>query len=138
MELVDDYELSKLHFSPAAPSDLGRWQDIVQAAVDGAHEINRHGVLMHDSSMYNVMMDKESHRPFIIDLAQCGFIERMYEEDEEDEAVSSVGDEAPDPGEEAPVEGDDHRGSESGDEGSPSRQVGTRPGDQILAVRQVE
>lgn len=68
MELVDGYELSELHFSPAAPSDPGSWKDIVQAAVDGAHEINRHGVLMHDSSMYNVMVDKKSHHPFIVDL----------------------------------------------------------------------
>lgn len=118
MELVDGYELSELHSSPVAPSDTGKWQDIVQAAVDGAHEINRHGVLMHDSSMYNVMVDKESHHPFIIDLAQCGFIEEMYEEEDEDEEGSSVADEAPDSGEEGPFNGDDLGGSESGEEGS--------------------
>lgn len=117
MELVDGYELSELHSSPVAPSDTGKWQDIVQAAVDGAHEINRRGVLMHDSSMYNVMVDKESHRPFIIDLAQCGFIEEMYEKDEEDEDGSND-DEAPDSGDKAPIEGDGDQGSESGGEGS--------------------
>lgn len=68
-ELVDGYELSQLHSSPTAPTDLGRWQAIVQAAVDGAHEINRHGVLLLDCSMYNVMVDTESHHPFIVDLA---------------------------------------------------------------------
>lgn len=92
---MDGYELSELHLSPAAPSHQGRWQHIVQAAVDGAHEINCHGVRMLDCSMYNVMVDKASDHPFIIDLAQCGFIEEMYEEDEEDDEGSSVGDEAP-------------------------------------------
>lgn len=119
MEHVDGYELSELHSSPAAPSDPEKWQDIVQAAVDGAHEINCHGVRILDCSMYNVMVDKASNHPFIIDLAQCGFIEEMYEEeDEDDEEGSSVGDEAPDSGDKAPVEGDDHRRSESGNEGS--------------------
>lgn len=75
-------------------------------------------VLLLDCSLYNVMVDKESHHPFIVDLAQCGFIEEMYEEDEEDEEGSSVGDEAPDSGDKAPDEGDGYRGSENGDEGS--------------------
>lgn len=44
MELADGYELSELHASPVAPSGPARWQDIVQAAMDGAHEINRCGV----------------------------------------------------------------------------------------------
>lgn len=118
MEIVDGYELSELHFSPAALYDQGRWQDIVQAAVDGAHEINCHGVRMLDCSMYNVIVDKESHHPFIIDLAQCRFMEEMYEEEEDDDEGLSTADEAPDSDDKAFVNGDDHRGSESGDEGS--------------------
>lgn len=68
--------------------------------------------------MYNVMVDKESHHPFIIDLTQSGFMEEMYEEEEDDEEGLSTADEAPDPGNKASVEGDDHRESESGDGGS--------------------
>lgn len=118
VELVDGYELSELQFSPAAPSDQGRWQDIVQAAVDGAHEINCRGVRVLDCSMYNVMMDKESHHPFIIDLAQCGFLEEMYEGGEDEEEGLSTADEAPDSDDKAFVDSDYYRGSESGDEGS--------------------
>ncbi|KAK7724695.1 hypothetical protein SLS63_008532 [Diaporthe eres] len=118
VELVDGYELSELHASPVAPSDPARWQDIVQAAMDGAHEINRCGVRMGDCSMYNVVVDRVSHQPFIVDLAQCGFIEEMYEEEHEEEGESSSGEEeeAAQDGEES--SGGDHQGSESGDEGS--------------------
>ncbi|KAG6357592.1 hypothetical protein INS49_013469 [Diaporthe citri] len=127
MELVDGYELSELHISPLAPSDTERWEDTIQTAVDGAHEINRRGVRMSDCSMYNVMVDKESHHPFIVDLAQCGFIEEMYEEEDgeesgSDEEESNIDGEAQDNCGKSLV-GDtasesNHQGSESGDGGS--------------------
>lgn len=118
MELVDGYELSELLDSPVAPSDPERWRDIIQAAADGAHEINLRGVRMSDCSMYNVMVDRKSHQPFIVDLAQCGFIEEMYEEDDDEEDDSSSDDgEAQDCRGES-SSGDmasegDHQGSES-------------------------
>ena len=103
IELVDGYELSALVESTTPPSDPEKWQDIIQAAVDRAHEVNCHGVRMTDCSIYNVVVDKQSHQPFIIDLAQCGFIEEMYEDDEDEE--SSADEEAED---------DDQQGSEGG------------------------
>lgn len=108
VELVDGYELSELHASPLAPSDTERWEGIVQTSMNGAHEINRRGVRMCDCSMYNVMVDKKSQHPFIVDLAQCGFIEEMYEEDEEEESGSDE--------EESNTDGEaqDHCGKSSG------------------------
>lgn len=84
MEFVDGYELSEIHASPKAPPDTRRWQDIIQTAADKAHEINRHGVIMYDCSIFNVMVDKETHQPFIVDLAQGLNIEEVYEEGEEE------------------------------------------------------
>lgn len=82
MEFVDGFELSEIHTSPKAPYTTERWHDIIQTAMDRAHEINRYGVGMRDCSIYNVMVDKETHQPFIIDLAQCWYKEEMYEEEE--------------------------------------------------------
>lgn len=82
MEFVDGYELSEIHTSPKAPYKTEIWQHIIQTAMDRAHEINRYGIDMRDCSMYNVMVDKETHQPFIIDLAQYWYKEEMYEEDE--------------------------------------------------------
>lgn len=119
MELVDGYELSELPGSPMAPSDPERWRDIIQTAADRAHEINLRGVRMSDCSMYNVMVDRKSHQPFIVDLAQCGFIEEMYEEEEEDDDDESSSDEGEaqvcrgeSPSGDMASEGD-HQGSES-------------------------
>ncbi|POS73103.1 hypothetical protein DHEL01_v208509 [Diaporthe helianthi] len=101
MQHVDGYELSALVESETPPSDPERWQDIIQAAVDRAHEVNCRGVRMRDCSIYNVVVDKHSQEPFIVDLAQCVFLEDMYEEDE----GSSADEEAED---------DNQQGSEGG------------------------
>ncbi|KAI3400587.1 hypothetical protein diail_2790 [Diaporthe ilicicola] len=107
MQLVDGYELSALVESTTPPSDPERWQDIFQAAVDRAHEVNCRDVRMTDCSIYNVVVDKQSHQPFIVDLAQCAFLEDIYEEEEEeeDDEESSADEEAED---------DDQQGSEGG------------------------
>lgn len=109
MQLVDGYELSALVESTTPPSDPERWQDIIQAAVDRAHEVNCRGVHMSDCSIYNVVVDKQSQQTFIVDLAQCFFLEDMYEEEEEEE---EEGDEESSADEEA--EDDDQQGSEGG------------------------
>ncbi|KAI5862901.1 hypothetical protein GGS23DRAFT_570041 [Durotheca rogersii] len=79
LELIHGYNLSDLPTSPLAPSDPKKWPGIVQSAVDFAHEINRRGVLMGDCAPRNVVVDKRSQTPFIIDLAQCGFKDKMIE-----------------------------------------------------------
>lgn len=118
MEFINGYELSELHTSPLAPSDTERWEGIIQTAMDGAHEINRRGVRMSDCSMYNVMVDKGSHHPFIVDLAQCGFIEEIYEEDEEQSGSDEEVQDRESSGGSDTASESNHRGSESEDDGS--------------------
>lgn len=94
LERIHEHSLMNLAKSPQSFRDPSVWQSIVQSAADAAHAINRCGVLMDDCGPRNVVVDESSHRPFIIDLAQCSFKEKMvqiweesgeYEEDEESE-----------------------------------------------------
>ncbi|KAK4151398.1 hypothetical protein C8A00DRAFT_45403 [Chaetomidium leptoderma] len=78
LQVIDGYRLWDIATSPgAAPADPTAWPAIIQAAVDAAHEINRRGVRMEDSAPRNVMVDARAQKPFIIDLAQCRFKDKM-------------------------------------------------------------
>ncbi|RYP81175.1 hypothetical protein DL769_002123 [Monosporascus sp. CRB-8-3] len=79
LELIPGYRLWDLATSPLAPSDPEMWPGIVQSAVDAAHDINRRGILMDDCGPRNVLVDKRSQSPFIIDLAQCCFKDKLIE-----------------------------------------------------------
>lgn len=85
MQLVDGYELWDLPTSGLAPANPGQWQGIVQAAVDAAHTINRKGICMNDCSPYNVVVEKASQRPFIVDLAQYWSREDIDDDDDDDD-----------------------------------------------------
>ncbi|EPE03085.1 hypothetical protein F503_08699 [Ophiostoma piceae UAMH 11346] len=63
--------------SPLSSFDPVMWQAVVQFAVDAAHEINRRGIIMRDCGPRNVVVDERSQKPFIIDLAQCYFKEKL-------------------------------------------------------------
>ncbi|KAK3939925.1 hypothetical protein QBC46DRAFT_459338 [Diplogelasinospora grovesii] len=74
LEFIPGYTLRPIHNTSAllAPPDPQEWQGVVQSAVDTAHEINKRGIIMKDCQPRNVMADsRRSHKPFIIDLAQC-------------------------------------------------------------------
>lgn len=82
MQRIDGYDLRDLPVSPLAPPDPQEWQSIVQAAIDAAHAINRQGICMLDCTPFNVVVQKTSQRPFLVDLAQCWFREEIYAEAE--------------------------------------------------------
>ncbi|EAQ83994.1 hypothetical protein CHGG_10398 [Chaetomium globosum CBS 148.51] len=80
LQRVAGYPLYDLPTSPQAPSDMGLWPDIVQAAVDAVHMIDRRGVLNTNCAPYNIVVDSHSHTPFIIDFASCRFKERLIQQ----------------------------------------------------------
>ncbi|KAM0338547.1 hypothetical protein ACHAPU_011282 [Fusarium lateritium] len=65
--------------SPSSPQSQQEWTCIVQQAVDAAHEINKRHVILDDSGPRNVVVDKATHKPFIVDLAQCTFKNDMFQ-----------------------------------------------------------
>ena len=79
LEWVPGYNLRNIATSPLAPPDPEKWQGIVQSAVDIVHDINRRGVIMSDCQPRNVIVDRRSQTPFIIDLAQCYFKDKLIE-----------------------------------------------------------
>ncbi|GAB1320672.1 hypothetical protein MFIFM68171_10882 [Madurella fahalii] len=102
LQWVNGYSLTDLPTSPMAPSDTAEWAGIIQTAVDAAHDINKRGVVMEDCQPRNVVMDRRSQTPFLIDFAQCDFkdrmIERWHEEGEDkDKDEDEDEDEEPNP-----------------------------------------
>lgn len=79
LEQISGYGLWDLPISPLAPSDLATWGGIVQTAVDATQAINRHGIVMEDCDPRNVLVDQHSQTPFIIDLAQCAYKDKLLE-----------------------------------------------------------
>jgi hypothetical protein len=77
LEFVDGYSLGDIATSPLAPSDPETLHWIIQSAADAAHEVDKHGVLMQDCSPWNVVVDKQSQTPYIIDFAQCYFKDQL-------------------------------------------------------------
>ena len=89
LERIPGCSLWDLPTSTLAPSDPDLWPGIVQSAVNAAHDINKHGLIMDDCAARNVVIDQDSQSPFIIDLAQCRFKHKLIEmwmnhEDSED------------------------------------------------------
>ncbi|KAL2143662.1 hypothetical protein VTI28DRAFT_10169 [Corynascus sepedonium] len=76
LERIDGYCLGDLTLSPL-PSNLRIWQQIIQSAVDAAHEINKRGIIMKDCAPRNVVVDEQSNTPRIVDLAQCRFRDKL-------------------------------------------------------------
>ncbi|KAK4248925.1 hypothetical protein C7999DRAFT_39915 [Corynascus novoguineensis] len=56
---------------------LGDLTQIIQSAVDAAHEINKRGIIMKDCAPRNVVVDGQSNTPGIVDLAQCRFRDEL-------------------------------------------------------------
>ncbi|KAH6842304.1 hypothetical protein B0I37DRAFT_381642 [Chaetomium sp. MPI-CAGE-AT-0009] len=78
LERIDGYRLWDIAAaSELAPTDPEEWLAIIQAAADAAHRINQRGVIMEDCAPRNVVVDMHLQKPFIIDLAQCLFKDKM-------------------------------------------------------------
>lgn len=80
LERVPGYPLYDLPTSHLAPSNMELWAGIVQAAVEAVHEIDSRGVLNNNCSPYNIVVNCNSHTPFIIDFASCWFKEQMIQQ----------------------------------------------------------
>ncbi|KAI1461453.1 hypothetical protein F4805DRAFT_283554 [Annulohypoxylon moriforme] len=78
LELIPGYNLWDITTSPLAPEPK-KWLGIIQSAVDTVHDINKRGILMNDCGPRNVMVHKHLQTPFIIDLAQCYFKDKIIE-----------------------------------------------------------
>ncbi|KAK3897149.1 hypothetical protein C8A05DRAFT_48119 [Staphylotrichum tortipilum] len=91
LERIDGYCLEDLTLAPL-PRNLGTWHHIIQLAADAAYEINKRGIIMEDCAPRNVVVDRQSQTPRIVDLAQCIFRDEMvskwyqwgWHEDEDD------------------------------------------------------
>lgn len=81
-EWIRGYSLGELTTSKWAPSDPDGCRRIVQAAVDGVHEINKRGVLIRDCRPGSVVVStrNELHMPLITDFSRCGFKDRVIKE----------------------------------------------------------
>ena len=79
LERIDGYCLENLTLGPL-PQNLRTWQHIIQLAVDAAYEINKRSVIMEDCAPRNVVVDRQSQTPRIVDLAQCIFRDEMVSE----------------------------------------------------------
>ncbi|KAF5026415.1 hypothetical protein F66182_1480 [Fusarium sp. NRRL 66182] len=79
MQLVEGFDLWDMPTSLLAPSDRLRWPNIIQSAVDAAHEVNKRGIILQDSGPRNVVVDQASQMPFLIDLAQCLFKDKLFD-----------------------------------------------------------
>ncbi|KAK4233135.1 hypothetical protein C8A03DRAFT_48226 [Achaetomium macrosporum] len=80
LERIDGFCLEDLTLATPLPSNLRTWQQLIQSGADVAHEINRRGIIMEDCAPRNVVVDKQSHTPRIIDLAQCRFRDELVEQ----------------------------------------------------------
>ena len=79
LEHIDGYCLEDLTLGPL-PRNLKEWERIVQSAADAAHEINKRGIIMEDCAPRNVVVDRQSYTPRIVDLAQCRFRDRLVKD----------------------------------------------------------
>ncbi|KAK4135165.1 hypothetical protein BT67DRAFT_293466 [Trichocladium antarcticum] len=79
LERIDGYCLESLTLGPL-PQNLRTWQHIIQLAADAAYEINKRGVIVEDCAPRNVVVDRQSQTPRIVDLAQCIFRDEMVSE----------------------------------------------------------
>ncbi|KAL2131880.1 hypothetical protein VTI74DRAFT_4492 [Chaetomium olivicolor] len=77
LECIDGYNLGDIATSQLAPPDPKEWPGIIQSAANAAHEINRRGIMLRDCAPRNVVFDRRSHIPYIIDFAQCLFKDKL-------------------------------------------------------------
>ncbi|KAL2179571.1 uncharacterized protein P884DRAFT_283462 [Thermothelomyces heterothallicus CBS 202.75] len=77
LEHIDGFCLEDLTHATPLPRNLKTWQQLIQSAADAAHEINQRGIIMDDCAPRNVVVDKQSYTPRIIDLAQCRFKDEL-------------------------------------------------------------
>ncbi|KAG7287498.1 hypothetical protein NEMBOFW57_007010 [Staphylotrichum longicolle] len=82
LERIDGYKLEDMTslLTTRPPKNLKEWQIIIQAAANAAHVINERGILMQDASPRNVMVDRRSQTPRIIDFAQCLFRDELVDQ----------------------------------------------------------
>ncbi|KAF5242040.1 hypothetical protein FANTH_8875 [Fusarium anthophilum] len=64
----------------SSSSASGEMSAYYSRAVQGAYEINQRDILLKDSCPRNVVVDADSHQPFIIDLAQCYFKDQLFKD----------------------------------------------------------
>lgn len=82
LERIEGYNLEDIATSPLAPppgDGLMQWRQIIQAAVNLAHKINQQKAIMEDCAPRNVVVDKQSQTPRIVDLPQCHFRDELVE-----------------------------------------------------------
>lgn len=77
LEYIPSYNLTNIAVSPMAP-DPEDWQRIVQSAVDIARDFNMRGIIVMDCQPRNVIVDERTQMPFLIDLAQCVFKDKLF------------------------------------------------------------
>ncbi|KAJ4307192.1 hypothetical protein N0V88_000571 [Collariella sp. IMI 366227] len=83
LEFVDGYNLSEIWWSTplkgGIPADPREWQHITQEAVDAVYEMNKRGISLDDCQPRNVMVDRHTQKPFIIDFGVCEFKDRLIQ-----------------------------------------------------------
>ncbi|KAK4450847.1 Serine/threonine-protein kinase [Podospora aff. communis PSN243] len=76
LEYIDGFNLSELGVTETSiPKE--KWHPIIQQAVDAARYINDAGVVKMDCQPRNVVVERETLRPFHIDFGLCVFAEDM-------------------------------------------------------------
>ncbi|KAF4495573.1 kinase-like domain [Fusarium agapanthi] len=78
LESIAGYCLDDLVSAHCAPKTYQEWLSIVQRAVDSAHVINKHGIILDDSAPRNVVFDQTTRQVFHVDFAQCFFKDTMF------------------------------------------------------------
>jgi len=76
LEYINGFNLTNLG-SPINSVPKEKFPSIVQLAVDAAEHINNAGVINLDCHPRNVVVERETLRPFHIDFAQCLFVEDL-------------------------------------------------------------
>ncbi|KAF5673556.1 kinase-like domain-containing protein [Fusarium circinatum] len=79
LQFIPGSSLYHLSESPSSPTQQ-EWTLIVQRAVQGAYKINQRDILLKYSCPRNVVVDADSHQPFIIDVAQCYFKDQIFKD----------------------------------------------------------
>ncbi|KAF5578238.1 kinase-like domain protein [Fusarium subglutinans] len=80
LQFIPGGSLYDLPETPTSPTSQQEWTSIVQRVIQGAYEINQCHILLKDSCPRNVIVEADSHQPFIIDLAQCYFKDQLFKD----------------------------------------------------------
>ncbi|KAF5642794.1 serine threonine kinase fnkB [Fusarium sp. NRRL 25303] len=77
---------ASVRFSPTSASaskDIDNYysvNSILLQFIPGAHEINKRDIILKDSCPRNVVVDADSHQPFIIDIGQYYFKDQLFKD----------------------------------------------------------